>query len=279
MLTASVVTYNHRLSDIEPLLHSLVSAPFDLIYIIDHSDRFQLLENELDTYADRVEPRLKSRLKYVRHRNNGYGGGHNVALREAMAAGAEYHLVVNPDVWFTKDTIDGILEFMDKNPSVGQLMPKIMFPDGRIQCLAKRLPTPLDIVGRFCLPRAIIQKRNFRYEIKDTGLCQTVSVPYLSGCFMFFRLKCFETTGLFDERFFMYAEDIDMTRRMHQEFATVFYPDVVAFHKFARASHRSLKLFRIHAVNLVMYFNKWGWFRDEQRRRFNENIRPWQPQQ
>lgn len=279
MLTASIVTYNHHLLDIEPVLRSLMSSGFDIVYIVDHSDKFLYLEAELKAYTEKMGWKDDVSLEYISHNNNGYGGGHNVAIRKALAVGAKYHLVINPDVWFPKETIDGIIRFMDANPEVGQVMPKILFPNGSIQRLAKRLPAPIDIFGRFCLPHFIIKERNDRYELKETGYKEALSVPYLSGCFMFFRIDCLDRIGRFDERFFMYAEDIDVTRRMHAQYGTVYYPDVIAFHKFNRASHRSLKLFYIHVTNLILYFNKWGWFKDEERKQFNNDIKPWKCQQ
>ncbi len=274
MLTASIVTYNHHLLDIEPVLRSLMSSCFDIIYIVDHSDKFLSLEGEIEVYTQKMGWKEGVALEYISHHNNGYGGGHNIAIRKAISAGAKYHLVINPDVWFPDGTIEKIVSFMEANPTVGQVMPKILFPDGNIQRLAKRLPSILDIAGRFCFPH-IIRKRNEWYELRETGYKEPLSVPYLSGCFMFFRLDYLENIGLFDERFFMYAEDIDVTRRMHARYGTVYFPEVIAFHKFNRASHRSLKLFYIHVKNLILYFNKWGWFKDEERDRFNNEIKPW----
>jgi GT2 family glycosyltransferase len=99
-----------------------------------------------------------------------------------------------------------------------------------------------------------------------------MEVPYLSGCFMFLRVAALKKVGLFDERFFMYPEDIDLTRRMYKEFKTVFYPEVEITHQHARESYKSLKLFYIHIVNMIRYFNKWGWFFDKERRIVNQRV-------
>lgn len=280
MITASIVTYNHHLLDIEPVLRSLFASPVDKVYVIDHSaDIMPDLESELNEFRNRVftgEPLLKKKVAkgfqmlYMRHDNNGYGGGHNVALREAVALGAKYHLVVNPDIWFGPRVIPGLVEYMDRHEDVAQMMPKVLYPNGQIQRLAKMLPTPMDIFGRFCLPSFLINKRNARFELRDSQFSQVLNVPYLSGCFMFFRVSAVNEINLFDEHFFMYAEDIDITRRLHDRYKTIYYPSLPVYHKFSRASHRSLRLFLIHIYNIILYFNKWGWLYDKKRDDYNE---------
>ena len=87
---------------------------------------------------------------------------------------------------------------------------------------------------------------------------------------MFFRVSSLCEVGLFDERFFMYPEDIDMTRRMHAKYKTIFYPFVSIIHAHAAASRVNKKMLRIHILNMIKYFNKWGWFFDKERRRVNK---------
>ena len=154
MITASVVTYNHHLLDIEPVLRSLFASPVDVVYIIDHSaDIMPDLERELLEFSNRVltgEPQLRKKVEtgfhllYFRHENNGYGGGHNFAMRKAIALGSKYHLVVNPDIWFGPRVIPELKRYMDLHEDVAQMMPKVLYPNGQIQRLAKLLPTPLD---------------------------------------------------------------------------------------------------------------------------------------
>ncbi|MBQ0057626.1 MAG: glycosyltransferase family 2 protein [Bacteroidales bacterium] len=282
VVTASIVTYEHHLLDIEPVLRSLFASPVDVVYIIDHSPNPTFLLPELQEFAERVlngEPALKVkvqngfRMEYFPHENNGYGGGHNYAIRMAQKLGSQYHLVVNPDIWFGPEVMPQLISYMVLHPEVGQMMPKVLYPDGSIQRLAKLLPTPLDMFGRLCLPRFIVNHRNIRFELQKSGFTMTLNVPYLSGCFMFFRMEALEKINMFDEeRFFMYAEDIDITRRMHEHYQTLYYPPTTIYHKFSRASRRSLWLFWVHTINIVKYFNKWGWIRDEQRTRWNREV-------
>jgi len=99
-----------------------------------------------------------------------------------------------------------------------------------------------------------------------------MDVPYLSGCFMFLRVAALKEVGTFDERFFMYPEDIDLTRRIHRKYRTVFYPEVSIVHHHAQSSYKNGKMMWIHGLNLIEYFNKWGWIFDKERKKINTEI-------
>ena len=109
-----------------------------------------------------------------------------------------------------------------------------------------------------------------RFELRDSGYDKIMNVPYLSGCFMLLKAAALKKAGLFDERFFMYPEDIDITRRIHREFLTLYYPNVSIVHNHEKASYKSKKLLKIHIENMCRYFNKWGWIFDKERCQVNK---------
>ena len=277
MITASIVTYNNNLLDLEGILRSLLISPVQKLWIIDHSDAFDRLEGELQEYKRRDDEYLKHegrgfQLEYIREVNKGYGCGHNVALRKAMDEGSQYHLVVNPDVWFGAEVIPALWRLMEEDENIAQVMPKVLFLNGSVQCLAKLLPTPLDLFCRFFLPGKLISKRNERFELRHSGYDKEMNVPFLSGCFMFFRMSALKSEGIFDERFFMYMEDVDITRRLHTKYKTLFFPSVSIYHRFSRLSYHKWQLSVAHMISVVKYFNKWGWIYDKGRRRFNKKL-------
>lgn len=277
MITASIVTYNAHLLDIEAILRSITASPIRKVWIIDHSDEVFTLREELQQYMHRdgdIRAHIQRgfQIEYLHEDNTGYGRGNNRAIRLAMAEGSLYHLVVNPDVWFSSDVIPTIWKYMEEHQDVGQIMPKVLFLDGNIQPLAKLLPAPVDMFCRMFLPECMFAARNKRYELAHSGYTQTMNVPCLSGCFMFLRTSALQKVGLFDERYFMYAEDFDLTRRIHRHFRTLFLPQVSIYHKFNRGSHRSFRLFAAHTISMIKYFNKYGWFYDSERRQFNRQI-------
>lgn len=262
MLTASVVTYHTSLPEISAVLDCALQSPIDKLYIIDNSrnDALRILE------------RRSPKIRYIHNANIGYGGAHNLAIREAMELGAKHHIVLNPDIRFSQGTIELLMSYMEANEDVGQIMPKVFYPDGRLQYLCKMVPTPMDLIFKRFLPGRLTRKRLRKFQLQFTGYDKPMNVPYLSGCFMFFRMSALQEIGLFDERFFMYPEDIDITRRIHERYKTIFYPKASIVHAHAAASKTDLRMLRIHMVNMVRYFNKWGWFFDVRRRKINKQL-------
>lgn len=265
-LTASIVTYNTPEDELGQCLDSLSHDGVEHIYVIDNSPH-----DSLKTFLE-SHPAGNMTEYIPRHDNPGYGAAHNIALRKALANKTEYHLVINSDVYFGKDTLPQILAYMNRHPDTGQIQPRIISSDGSDQYSARLLPTPSDLIGRRFLPKAITRRRNRRYLLTDRPAGATLNIPYHQGSFMLFRVAALEKTGLFDERFFMYPEDIDISRRMHALFPTIYWPEVTVTHAHRASSYHSFKMLRIHVVNMIRYFNKWGWFHDPSRRRFNKRI-------
>ncbi|MDO9153547.1 MAG: glycosyltransferase family 2 protein [Paludibacter sp.] len=261
MLNTSIVLYNHSVAEIESLVLSLrQSALVQEVYLIDNSPTPSPEFNSLP-------------VNYIfNNKNLGYGAAHNIALRKTIEQGISYHLVVNPDIELNGSELEEIVKFMDINTNIGLLMPKVLYPDGKIQYLCKLLPTPFDLIYRRFLPQDWTEKRMERFEMRVSGYNKLMDVPYLSGCFMFLRTEALKEVGLFDERFFMYPEDIDLTRRIHRKYQTVFLPDVSIVHHHAQSSYLNFRMLMIHTVNMIKYFNKWGWFFDKERREVNKSI-------
>ena len=199
--------------------------------------------------------------------NPGYGAANNLAIREFQNENFDYHLVINADIFYNEDILSSIQEYMNMNKDVGQLMPKVLYPNGDVQYLCKLIPTPFNLLFHRIFPADHRINRTFLF--KHSGYNKVMFVPYLSGCFMFLRHSVLKEVGLFDERFFMYPEDIDLTRRVAEKYQTVFYPEVNVYHNHGKASHQSLKMLILHINNLIKYFNKWGWLFDKKRTSIN----------
>ncbi|SNS23862.1 hypothetical protein SAMN06265795_101663 [Noviherbaspirillum humi] len=204
-------------------------------------------------------------------RNPGFAAAHNLAIRRAIEEGSTYHLVLNPDIHFGEEVVPAMLAFMEANPDVGLVMPDIRYPDGQRQFLCKLLPTPVDLFMRRFLPRWYAASgRLARYELRHAGYDSVMEVPSLSGCFMLIRTEVLRRTGGFDERYFMYLEDVDLCRRIGQLARTVYFPGVSVVHEYTKSSYRSLKPMLYHMHSAMQYFNKWGWLLDSDRTAVNK---------
>ncbi len=207
--------------------------------------------------------------------NRGFGVGHNIALRR-MLDSSKYHLVVNPDVIFTNGVIECLYQFMEENPCIGLVMPRILNQDGTEQNLCKLLPSPIDLFARRFLGRAgkvLFRNRWDQYELRTLDMNVVREVPSLSGCFMFMRTSVLRETGLFDERYFMYLEDVDLCRRIGRVSQTVFYPHVSIVHGYTKGSYQDARLLKHHISSAIKYFSKWGWFYDPEREHLNRKTK------
>lgn len=265
IITCSIVLYNNERQLLTKAIQSVLNSTLNVkLFLIDNSPADNLKDISLD-----------SRTFYLHNPSNpGFGAAHNIAIKRAIESGSKYHLVLNPDVYFEKGTLERIVNFFDQNPDVGNLMPKVLYPNERIQYLCKLLPTPYDWIGRRFNPfKGLVEQRNQLFELRFTDYNQIMEVPYLSGCFMFLNLDAIKKVGLFDEGIFMYGEETDLCRRLIKGgYKTIFYPKATIYHHFEKGSHKSLKLTWIGIQSAIYYFNKWGWFFDKERKEINKLI-------
>lgn len=265
-ITASIVIYKNDLLLLQNAVNSfLQSTEESTLYLIDNSPN--------DHFAKHFQ---HPRIEYIfNNRNIGFGAGHNLALRKILAEKkSKYHVVLNPDVYFEPNVLPRLFHFIEEEPNVGLVMPKVLYPDGRLQPLCKLLPTPLTLFQRRFLQfyPSLANRLNHWYEMHFSGYDKVMEVPFLSGCFMFLRTEALRDVGLFDERIFLYTEDTDLTRRIHRKYRTVFYPEAVIYHYNQRGSYRNAVKLLHHIVSAITYFNKWGWFKDHERKFINEKI-------
>jgi len=264
-LSISIVLFHNKLEQVTKAINSILNTRLNLLlYLVDNSKNDDL--RKLSEFDNCIE--------YIfNNANIGFGKAHNIAIKKSIEQNIPYHLVLNPDVYFDEGVLEEIYNFMEKNKDVGLVMPKVLYPDGRLQYLCKLLPTPFDLFGRrflnFGIFKKYLEKRNEIYELRFTGYDKIMEVPYLSGCFMFIRTEVLKKVGLFDERFFMYLEDTDLSRRIHKVAKTIYYPYVNIYHEYGKGSYKKLKLLKYHVQSAIYYFNKWGWFTDSKRKHIN----------
>jgi GT2 family glycosyltransferase len=264
LISASIVLYNSNITQLKTVIQSYAPDKNRLLYLIDNSsnDRFRFLEKQF------------SNTRYIHSENVGYGAAHNIALQEALDAGSNFHLILNPDIQFISDIIPVLLSYMQNNEDVSYILPKVIYPDGTCQYLCKLLPTPLNLIFRRFMPKTgLFKKADDRYILRNSGYNKILNPPCLSGCFMFLRMSIIRKYKLFfDERFFMYCEDVDFIRRLHRVGKTIYLPDVSIIHDHAKESYKSKRMLWEHIKSAIKYFNKWGWVFDAERKRMNKQI-------
>jgi len=265
-ISSSIVIYNSLEKDIQTVVTCVADSIIDAIYVLDNSSN--------DSKREFIHA-LSQKVIYIQgHGNIGYGSAHNIALHEAIDKGSDFHLILNPDIRVSPESISVLLSYMQEHNDIVYILPKVIYPDGTMQYLCKLLPTPFDLIFRRFIPNTkYAQKLNDRYTLRNSGYDKIINPPCLSGCFMFLRMNTIKENNIFfDERFFMYCEDFDFIRRFHRVGKTIFYPDVSIIHDHAKESYKSKKMLIEHIKSAIKYFNKWGWFFDKERKKMNKQI-------
>ncbi|MBL4677499.1 MAG: glycosyltransferase family 2 protein [Mucilaginibacter sp.] len=260
-IAASIVLYNNDRKMLKAAIDSFLAVQLKIrLYLIDNSPT--------DVLKDLI---VDERVVYKHNPSNpGFGAGHNIAIKD-IGAGTAYFLVLNPDIYFEKGVVENILSYMYQNQDVGVVMPKILYPDGEIQYVAKLLPTISNfLIRRFIPIKALTQKKNEEFELKKSNYDTIIEAPFLSGCFMIFRQDVLLKIDGFDENIFMYTEDIDICRRVIRfGLKCIFYPVVSVFHDHEKKSFLKYKTLKVYLRSAIYYFNKYGWFFDRERESIN----------
>ena len=262
-VVGSIVIYKTDVQEVEHSIRQFLAVPLEThLCIIDNSPT----PLELSQIRD---PRISY---YFANANLGYGRAHNIALR-ASHQRARYNLVMNTDITYAPKVVTRLVEFLNAKPKAGLAAPKTLYPDGSLQHVCRLLPTPTNMFLRRFLPGTPWTRRaDSLYELRWWDHESVANLPYFQGSFMMLRTPLCNRLGGFDERFFLYGEDIDLTRRIHELAETLYVPEVHIRHQYRRWSNCSL-LGTWHGIqNNCRYFNKWGWFFDRERQKINGRV-------
>ncbi len=157
------------------------------------------------------------------NRNTGFAVANNFAIKEAKG---KYILLLNPDTIITAGTFSELLNFMEENPDIGVLSPKLVKSDGSLDYACRRnFPTPLDVYFHLLgLDRIFPNSKLFaHYNLLYLDPSQSCDVECVAGAFMLVRGAAVSMVGLMDERFFMYVEDLDWAYRFRLSGWRVYY--------------------------------------------------------
>jgi GT2 family glycosyltransferase len=260
-ITACIVLYRNNRFVLQRAIQSILNAnKIDKLFLIDNSPTDELKSLIAD-----------SRVDYIHNPSNpGFGASHNIAINKAFELDSKMHFVVNPDIYFEDDVITIMTDFMINDNTIGMMMPQILNLDGSLQNLPKLLPSPFSILMRkIKRPAIIYQSFIDNYELRNVPKDILYNAPVLSGCFTLLNLEAIKKVGGYDDNFFMYFEDWDLSRRIHQYYKTIYFPRVSVVHEYESGANKSRKLFKIFVNSAITYFNKWGWFFDSERKKIN----------
>ena len=194
------------------------------------------------------------------HGNVGYGRANNLAIPRLDSA---YHLVMNPDVEVDREAITRGIAALEAQPDVGLATPAAFGPGGDRQYLCKRMPTVWLLFLRGFAPAFL--RRPWaasldRYEMRDAiGEAPVKGVPLASGCFMLLRTPLFVKLGGFDQLYFLYFEDYDLSLRLAREAAIAYVPEARIVHHGGAAGRKGLAHVLRFLASAARFFNRYGW--------------------
>ncbi|MDR2753816.1 MAG: glycosyltransferase family 2 protein [Oscillospiraceae bacterium] len=250
LVTGSIVTFNN-ISTIETTLRTVREqtrgVPFHL-YVIDNSsqDGTTALVRAADPEAE---------ILHI-HWNVGFGAGHNLVLPRLKS---KYHVIINPDIALSEDAITKMTRYMDEHPEVVMLSPRVVFPETHAdQTLGKRNPRLRYLLASRLRKCKWTQKILCRYAMQEemeTG--EPFEIENATGCFMCVRTEALRKIGGFDERYFLYFEDCDITRMLAREGKVLYFPYAVVEHVWKRESKKNFVLMLVQVQSMFRYFWKW----------------------
>lgn len=250
-ITASIVVYKEKTNELQKAINSFLNSPHaKKLYIIDNSPT-----NKIEKHISHKKP-----IEYIfTGKNMGFGKGHNLVI-DKIKNNSDYHLILNPDVSFNPSIFDSLLEVLDSNPEVAMIAPKVLFPDRSFQNSCRRFPTIKELIGR-SLPMLspLFKSRIEKGKYKDVDLSVPLFADYLTGCFHLYKTDDFIKINGFDERYFLYMEDVDICKKIDQAGKKkMYYPKEEIVHVLKKGSSKKIHLFFRHVISAIKYFNKWG---------------------
>ena len=272
-LTVSVVTYRPDVALLECCLRKLAlaigaareqgSIRSVAIALIDNSEDRAVAAEVIELGRTRFAG-SDIQVHYLHgHANIGYGTAHNLALH---GTGADYQLVLNPDVELAPDALANAVRWLDVQVDVGALAPAVTNARGEPEYLCKRYPAVFDLLLRGFAPafvRRLFRRRLDRYELRDRidpgSDTAVLDVPIISGACMLVKRIPIDVTGGFDPKFFLYFEDFDWSVRLAKVTRIAWLPGFRAVHHGGGAARKGFDHIRWFVRSGLRFYRKHGW--------------------
>jgi len=194
----------------------------------------------------------------------GFAENHNAAFKASFSEPADYFCVVNPDVRIQGNVFDALTDCLRRESGVGVVAPLVRNLMGGVEDSARLFPTPLTILFK------TLGFKEKLLALPDRGC---VAVDWVAGMFMLFPGKIFAEMGGFDERYFLYYEDVDICCRLRLAgLKVMLVPGATVIHDARRDSHRRIKYFIWHLTSMLrffispVFFRRWRQIRHSRRK-------------
>jgi GT2 family glycosyltransferase len=238
MKKVGVVTINYNTDeDTHTFLESLEKVQvedFELeVVVVDNGSKFPFVLNSQEK---------KEHIRLIRSdENTGFSGGNNIGIEKVLGLGADYVLIINNDTIVDPDLVKNLIAVLERDEKIGITVPKIYFAKGHEFHKDRYAKDELGKVFWYAggstdwdnvksIHRGVDEVDEGQYDTTD-------EISFATGCCMLFRREALEKVGLFDEKYFLYYEDADISERMRNAGYDIYYaPDAVLYHVNAASS-------------------------------------------
>jgi GT2 family glycosyltransferase len=247
------------LLSLRALKSSFALAPV-AISLIDNSEHHRLKLDLFDACANELEA-LGAELRLIQgHGNVGYGRAHNLAISKSAV---DYHLILNPDVVLAEDCLRVGIDYLQNNPDTVLASPYAEDEQGQKQYLCKSYPSVFTFFVRGFVPAALqrlFSKRLARFEMHAlSATVASAGVPIVSGCFMLCRTDKLRAVDGFDEGYFLYFEDFDLSLRLGKLGQIVYLPAMIIQHRGGHSARKGLHHIKLFVQSGRRFFASHGW--------------------
>lgn len=240
-VTASIVIYHEKKEILQRVIENFLALDVQkTLYIVDNSP-----QNHLQSFCEQY-----NHVSYLFSGTNlGFGVGHNLAFKY-LKTSSDIHMIINPDIYFDSQEITQFLHWFTAANDVSLAIPKVYYKDGTFQPIVRNIPTIMTLIKR---KMGVTQD-----EWSEESLAHTQEIPFAHGCFYTFKTEVFKQLHGFDERFFLYMEDLDIFIRAKAHGNTVINPNFKIYHEHRKGSSKSFKLFFLHLSSAIKFFLKYN---------------------
>ena len=269
-LAVSVVLHFSPLEQLQALLDSISRAAIEAglshvaVVCVDHScdaDYATSAQIFVEAYSAQIDDSSGLQISLLNPGiNRGYGPGHNLAMAELES---QFHLILNPDVELAPDALKLALGTLRNQHDIVLLAPLGFSPSGEPEFLAKAYPS-VWVLGLRSLAPPWLKTRSAgalaRYEMRDAP-SETLLRPIMlaSGCCMWVRRAVFDDVGGFDESYFLYFEDYDLSLKLARKGTVVEHRNIRVVHHGGDASRKGFQHIRWFIRGAARFFSLWGW--------------------
>lgn len=253
----SIITVPYKCRDaldvtLEAVYKSQVNFDYEVI-ILDNDSQDGTSEMVREKYLSK--PEIAAHTQFIENGSNlGFPVANNIGM--VMAKG-DYILLLNPDTKVDVDNFQVMMDLMESRPDIGIATCKLIKPTGELDAASRRSePDPKTAFYRLSGLQYLFPKKFGSYNVLNSNLDEESELDACVGAYMFMSRECYQKTNGFDERFYMYGEDLDLCKRAREAgFKIWYFPQTKCIHYKGQSSKRAPQksLYAFHDAMWIYY--------------------------